>query len=236
MKLSTLGCAMLLAMSTMSATAFAQDEAEDDYKPFAATLTATTDYVWRGASQTDGGPAFQVDFNYTAPFGMYVGAFASNVDFGEDDPAEWESDFYIGYNVDLGEHVNFDVMLNRYTYGAASDQNWNDLITKTTVFDHYSLTLAYSNDSWATGKDGYYAALGGDWELPAGFTLGVSYGRSFFSTPADIEDYSDYSVSVGHDFGPLNLSVGWYGTDKAGKRVNGDSADNRVAVTATVNL
>lgn len=235
MKSYTLGCALLFALSSMSAPAFAQDEAEDDYKPFSATLAVTSDYVWRGASQTSEDPAFQAGATYTAPFGLYLGAWTSNVDFGGGDP-DWERDYYIGYNTDFGQYVNFDVMVNRYTYGGASDLDWNELITKTTFFENYSLTLAYSNDSWATEEDGYYAALGGNWSLPHDFSIGASYGRSMFSNKAGIEDYSDYSVSVGKTFGPLTLSVAYIDTDKAGERVNGSNGGDRVVVTATVGL
>jgi uncharacterized protein (TIGR02001 family) len=236
MKSSTLACALLLALSSVSTAAFAQDEeAAAEYKPFSATLAVTTDYVWRGISQTNEDPAFQAGATYTSKIGVYAGAWTSNVDFGGGDP-NWERDFYIGYNTDFGDKINFDVMVNRYTYSSASDLNWNELITKTTFLKTYSLTLAYSNDSWATDESGYYAALGGSWTLPHDFTLGASYGRSMFSNKAGIEDYSDYSVSVGKAFGPLALSVAYIDTDKAGKRVGGDNAGSRVVVTATVAL
>lgn len=235
MKSSTLACSMLLALSAVSTSAFAQDEDSEEYKPFSATLAVTSDYVWRGASQTNEDPAFQAGATYTSKAGIYAGLWTSNVDFGEGDP-DWERDFYIGYNTDFGDKVNFDVMVNRYTYSGASDLNWNELITKTTFLETYSLTLAYSNDSWATDENGYYAALAGNWSLPHDFTIGASYGRSMFSNKAGIEDYSDYSVSIGKTFGPLALSLVYIDTDKAGERVNGSNGGDRVVLTATVSL
>ncbi|MFT4248345.1 MAG: TorF family putative porin [Pseudomonas sp.] len=235
MKSSALACTLLLALSSVSTAAFAQDEGSDDYKPFSATLAVTSDYVWRGISQTNEDPAFQAGATYTSKVGLYVGAWTSNVDFGEGDP-DWERDFYVGYNTDFGDKVNFDVMVNRYTYSGASDLNWNELITKTTFLKTYSLTLAYSNDSWATDQDGYYAGLAGNWSLPHDFTIGASYGRSLFSNKAGIEDYSDYSVSVGKSFGPLALSLAYIDTDKAGERVGGSNGGDRVVFTATIGL
>ena len=154
MKTRKLGIA--LAATMLAAVPFASfaQEAEDDYKPFSATLAATSDYVWRGISQTNEDPAFQAGVTYTSKVGIYAGAWTSNVDFGAGDP-DWERDFNIGYNTDIGEHVNFDVMVNRYTYGGASDLNWNELITKTTFYKTYYVTLTYSNDSWATDENGY---------------------------------------------------------------------------------
>ena len=235
MKTRKLGIA--LAATMLAAVPFASfaQEAEDDYKPFSATLAATSDYVWRGISQTNEDPAFQAGVTYTSKVGIYAGAWTSNVDFGAGDP-DWERDFNIGYNTDIGEHVNFDVMVNRYTYSGASASNWNELITKTTFYKTYYVTLTYSNDSWATDENGYYAGVGANWSLPHDFTVGASYGRSMFSNKAGIEDYSDYSVSLGKTFGPLSLSLAYIDTDKAGERVGGSNAGDRVVFTATVGL
>ena len=66
-------------------SAFAQ-EAEEEESPFSATFAVTTDYVFRGVSQTDNEPAFQAGASYSAPFGLYAGVWASNVDFGAGGP------------------------------------------------------------------------------------------------------------------------------------------------------
>ena len=66
-KLATALATALLLSLPMSA--FAQ-EAEEEESPFSATFTATSDYVFRGVSQTDNKPAFQVGATYSAPFGL----------------------------------------------------------------------------------------------------------------------------------------------------------------------
>ena len=85
MKTRKLGIA--LAATMLAAVPFASfaQEAEDDYKPFSATLAATSDYVWRGISQTNEDPAFQAGVTYTSKVGIYAGAWTSNVDFGAGD-------------------------------------------------------------------------------------------------------------------------------------------------------
>src|SRR5690606_38994644 len=116
--------------------------AQDGGSPFSWEVTAVSDYVWRGTSQSDENPTGQVGFTYTSPVGLYAGVWASGVDFGPGDPS-YEVDGFIGYNVDLGESVNFDIMLNRYSYPDAGELNFNELITTTTFADTYSLTVAY---------------------------------------------------------------------------------------------
>ena len=93
-KLATALATALLLSLPMSA--FAQ-EAEEEESPFSATFAVTTDYVFRGVSQTDNEPAFQAGASYSAPFGLYAGVWASNVDFGEGGP-DYEVDYYVGWN------------------------------------------------------------------------------------------------------------------------------------------
>ena len=54
------------------------------------------------------------------------------------------------------------------------------------------------------------------------------------SNSTGIDDYSDFSVGVNRDFGPLNLAVGYYGTDSAGDDNFGDAADNRFMLTLSI--
>ena len=71
---------------------------------FTGNVAATTNYVWRGVTQIDDGPAVQGGLDYAHDSGFYVGTWASNVDFdGENDP-QYELDLYGGYG---GEAGNF---------------------------------------------------------------------------------------------------------------------------------
>jgi|TARA_R110002050_G_scaffold124942_2_gene244312 uncharacterized protein (TIGR02001 family) len=60
------------------------------------TVNATSDYTFNGVSQTDNSPALQASLDYAADDGWYVGAWASNVDFGGGDDTWLELDFYAG--------------------------------------------------------------------------------------------------------------------------------------------
>ena len=219
-------CAALIAAPL---AASAQD---GEASPFSWNVTAVSDYVFRGASQTDEDPTAQAGFTDTAPVGLYAGVWGSGVDFGEGDP-DYEVDYFIGYNVDVSEQVNFDVMLNRYSYPGASDLNYNELITKTTFAETYSLTVAYTNDVWNSGSDGWYYAVGGEWGLPAEFSLAANVGRSTFDDGVGV-DYTDWNVGVSRPVGPVTLGLGYYGTDGKGKDNFGKLADSRVVFTISV--
>jgi|LNAP01.1.fsa_nt_gb uncharacterized protein (TIGR02001 family) len=233
--------ALIVALAALPFASSAQEAVaeEEASSPWSASLAVTTDYVWRGVSQTDGDPAFQAGLTYTTPIGIYVGVWGSNIEFGSD--ADYEVDGFVGYNVDFGEKVNFDVNLTRYAYPNEGALNWNELITKTTFLEHYSLTVAYSDDTWATDESGLYYALGTSWELPAGFGIAAGVGRSDFSSDAGIDDYTDYNVGLSKSFGPATASVTYYSSDNNGKDQffgpSGDeSADGRVVFAVTVAL
>lgn len=63
------------------ATAPALTQAEDTVHSLTANVALTSNYFFRGVSQTNNGPAVQGGFDYTyKPLGLYVGLWGSNVD------------------------------------------------------------------------------------------------------------------------------------------------------------
>lgn len=220
-----------LAAAALSLASFAAS-AQDAESPFSWNVTAVSDYMFRGVSQTDEDPTLQAGFTYTSPVGLYAGVWGSGVDFGPGDPST-EVDFLIGYGVDVTENVNFDVLLNRYTYPGASEMNYNELITTTTFAEQYTFTVAYSNDVWNSSTDGWYFGVGGEWALPEQFTLNANVGRSTFEDGI-AKDYTDFNIGVSRQFGLFNLGLGYYGTDGNGRDNSGRLADNRVVFTVGV--
>ncbi|MCW4472050.1 TorF family putative porin [Xanthomonas sp. H13-6] len=221
-----------VACAVLSSASFAVLAQEETSSPISWEIGAVSDYVFRGASQTDENPTGQAGITYTAPFGLYVGTWASGVDFGDGDP-DFEVDYFVGYGFDIGDSVNFDVMLNRYTYPGASELNYNELITTTSFAENYSLTVAYSNDVWASDTDGWYYGIGGEWGLPNDFSLSASIGRSTFDSGV-AEDYTDWGVGVSKSFGIVSVGLNYYGTDSKGDTNFGKLADDRVVLSVKV--
>lgn len=221
----------LATAAVLSLASFAASAQQAD-SPYSWNVTAVSDYVFRGVSQTDEDPTLQAGFTYTSPVGLYAGVWGSGVDFGPGDPST-ELDYLIGYGVDVTDSVNIDVLLNRYTYLGASELNYNELITTTTFADQYKLTVAYSNDVWNSGTDGWYYGVGGEWALPQEFTLAASVGRSTFEQGI-AKDYTDFNIGVSRQFGLFNLGLGYHGTDGNGRDNSGKLADNRVVFTVAI--
>lgn len=71
-------------------------------------LTLTSDYIWRGLSQTWGGPAAQVTVTADHSSGAYFSFFASNVAPQFVPNANLETDWSLGYKTKAGE-VDLDL-------------------------------------------------------------------------------------------------------------------------------
>jgi uncharacterized protein (TIGR02001 family) len=137
MKVAYLAAALALASAGAAA---AQESPAQSPSPAAVEETGgtdisfnaalTSDYVYRGVSQTDEEPALQAGVD-VAVGGVYYGAWASNVDFG--DGTDAEVDFYFGIKPTAGVWA-FDFGAIYYAYvGAPDDTEWNYLELKGAV-------------------------------------------------------------------------------------------------------
>jgi uncharacterized protein (TIGR02001 family) len=135
---------------------------------FHATLTAKTDYIWRGYSKTSENFALQVNLDYEHTSGGFLGISVTNVDFDDDEfnnPARVEMTPYLGWTFKLSDDWRFDAQWTRYFYdgnifGQQSDYNefylllhYNDIFTAQAAFseDYYNQGHA-SGDYELTGR------------------------------------------------------------------------------------
>lgn len=211
----------------------AQDDSEGDDEESSLSWNAavTSDYRFRGLSQTDGKPALQLGIDYGFENGLYVGAWGSNVDFG--DSTDAEVDTYIGWNRDLSDSANLDLQLVRYNYinqPSDTDYAYSEFIAKLSLHEQYGIQLGYTNGYFNESLDSLYLGLDGSWGIGNGFNLTASAGYTTVSG-ADYEDYADYSLGVNRDFGPVNVGLVYVGTDSSGKTNFAETADETVVLT-----
>jgi uncharacterized protein (TIGR02001 family) len=111
MRLQATCAAFAAALATMTAAGAASAQDVD----VAFNVVASTDYVFRGFSQTTEDPALSGGVDLTSG-SFYAGAWASNVDFGDD--TDFEFDVYGGYRGEAGGFA-LDVGVVGYFYGNA---------------------------------------------------------------------------------------------------------------------
>ena len=209
--------------------------------PWSGSLAATTDYVFRGVSQTYGGGALQGGLNYQNPAGWFAGSWASNVDpypFGSDSA---EVNVYAGYGWALASDWTARASYTRYLYAWDSRHKPYDYgeVAATVGFrDLLALTVSYQPDSTRASTLGYVRnkpssayELTGQWPLPRGFAL-VGGGGYYDLTHLYGVGYWSANAGVRYVRGRFSLDVARYFGDAVVRRLFADaSADGRWVAT-----
>jgi len=170
-----------------------------------ANVGATSNYLWRGVSQTDDAAAISGGIDYANESGFYAGTWASNIDFGDD--ASAELDFYLGFSGQLNEDVSYDVGYIYYAYpdSAESDSsNEYDFgeIYGSLSYSYFSISASYgvNNDDGAEFADSsLYISADAEFEVADGLTLAFHIGDYSYDDSMVAQDYNDYGVSLSKD-------------------------------------
>lgn len=215
MKCNTTAAAVALAVLAFSnVTASAQEAAPEHQVSYNAALTS--DYRYRGLSQTSFDPALQGGADYVhGPTGWYVGTWLSTIkwtkDLGGDGNIEW--DIYGGKRGQLGESVTYDVGGLYYLYPS------NSLSPSANTFELYGRLgfgpayVKYSRSTTnlfgtANSKGSGYLDVGADIDVGNGFLLNLHAGRQEVRHNSQ-SSYTDYKVGVTKDLGVATVSLAW---------------------------
>jgi uncharacterized protein (TIGR02001 family) len=105
---------MKIALAAAAATLALAGAASAQELKASYNVGVTSDYVFRGVSQTQEDPALQGGIDLSYGIG-YAGVWASNVDFGANDP-KTEIDFYAGVKPTVGDtSLDFGVLYYGYS-------------------------------------------------------------------------------------------------------------------------
>jgi uncharacterized protein (TIGR02001 family) len=222
MKLAFASAAAAAALLATAGAAHAQTP------DVAWNVAVTSDYVFRGASQTDEEPALQGGVDLTFDSGFYAGAWASNVDFGDDTDAE--VDLYGGYRGEAGG-FSLDVGAIVYLYVNAPDLAED--------YDYVELKAAASR---AVGP----VTLGGAVYYSPDF-FGIDDSATYVEANATFAPAAKWTISgavgyqyldVNDDYGTWNAGVAYAVTDNIvidaryhGADIDGPLTDDRAVAT-----
>jgi uncharacterized protein (TIGR02001 family) len=206
-----------------------------DAADFSGSVAVTTDYVFRGVSQTQGDPALQLGLKLAFEPGVYVSSWASNVDYGSAVGSDAEVDYVVGWAGELSPTWALDVNLTRYTYPGTNDDldlDYNELVGTLTWDGRWFGVLGYSNDVFATGESGTYVQLGARLPLSDTWTLEGSIAHyALGSTYAD--DYQHATLSAVYTRGPLALRFNGHVPGDSAEDLFGDVGEPRIEISAT---
>ena len=168
----------------------------------AASVSATSDYVWRGFSKSGGDPTVQGQFDWQHDGGAYLGVFVSGLDFaaaygggyrryGAGDGAEIEFVPYLGYSTALSPAWRVEAQVAQYLFdddvlgGSASYQegyllaHYRDLVSAELAYapdayDQDAATLNLQATARYPLSQAWTLSAGGGW-FEAGRVLGADY-------------------------------------------------------------
>jgi uncharacterized protein (TIGR02001 family) len=206
--------------------------AEEPASPhtLSANITLTTDYVFRGVSQTQNGPAIQGGVDYSHSSGFYLGTWASNVDWvsqGYETNNSMEIDLYGGFKGKVAESFGYDVGVITYYYpgdkitGANSPNttevylggSWEFLSAK------YSYTASNQFVGWGTEADPTGKTQGSYYiEGAANYAFGDGWGVMAHIGYQSVKDndpatYTDWKLGVSKDVGFGVFALAYTDTD-----------------------
>lgn len=193
-----------------------------------ANVGATTNYVFRGESQTDDGPAVQGGIDWIHKIGLYAGAWASNVENRRGDDG-FEIDLYAGFNFDLGNTMGIDVGAIAYEY---TDNNFDDAQEIYFGFQYGDLSVTYFDGEYDRGGDYYYLDAKYTLALQNNFKLKFHYGHREADGPNN--DANDVSMGISKKFGDYDIGLTFTSYD--GDRSGDDEDELFATVTRTFDI
>lgn len=204
------------------------------YAEVSANIGVTSNYLWRGVSQTQDDVAVSGGVDYSHESGFYVGAWASNVNFGttetvdvvdgggsvigtatvNKDDHQYELDVYAGFAGEAGG-FGYDIGVVHYAYPEADgDADFTELAVSgsfsvVTIGANYTFHSEVDDGLFTEGDIYYFASAG--LELPQDFGLSFTVGHYAFDVDGDVIDGDKLDVDYTHYQADLSKSAGDFG-------------------------
>jgi uncharacterized protein (TIGR02001 family) len=235
---------LLASVSLLPLAAYADDATHSDVYNFFAnpsgSVAFTSDYVFRGITQSDERFAAQGALNFGQSTGPYLGFWGSNVDFNDGDEATVEIDVSGGYKWNWGP-VAMDAGAVYYAYpGASSNLDydyWEGKLAASAPLGPVTFTgSAFVSPDYFAGSD-TAVYLNGAASVPVfdtGFTANAAVGHQWIDDEASfgVPDYTDWTAGVSYAWEKFTFGVSYYDTN-LGKADCADGCESRVVGTIT---
>lgn len=187
-------------------------------------LGLTSDYRFRGISQSQNAPAVQGGVDYTHSSGFYIGNWNSSVSSQVyTNGAGVESDLYAGFKKDIYKGLTIDLGTYNYFYprattSASTGSNYDTYeafagLGYGPVAVKYSQTLGNGYFGTANARGTQYYQADVNYPLPfKGFekvSLLAHAGHTNVANSSNL-DYNDFNVGAGYDLNGWQLAAKWY--------------------------
>jgi uncharacterized protein (TIGR02001 family) len=197
-----------------------------------ASVAFVSDYVFRGISQTEGGPAIQGSMDWSSDM-FYAGAWGSSTDLGVGE--SMELDLYVGVTPTTGP-VSWDIALVGYFYPNADDTAEADYYeglvgASFDLTDQFAIggQVAYTPEYFGNGGDGTYYEVNGSFSPSDVLSFSAAYGVQDIDFAPD--SYNTWNIGAQYAMHGFTLGLMYTDTEDAfdnGYVADETNADERV--------
>ncbi|MEM0966724.1 MAG: TorF family putative porin [Verrucomicrobiota bacterium] len=199
---------ILPAAAVFACASLVTASAQDGDLPIDGNIGVTSNYVFRGVSQTGNDAAVQGGLDFADESGIYIGTWVSNINFA----GGTELDVYGGFAGEIGDGIGYDVGVIGYIYPAADeDANFAEVYLGLS-WDFLSAGVAYTfiseiDDGYFTDGDAFFYVAGG-FDLDDSWSVGLTVGYYLFDFSSDGDYvYGQLDLGKSTDFGDFTFSV-----------------------------
>lgn len=187
---------------------------------FGGNVAVTSDYIYRGYSETNDKGALQLDLHASALSGTFIGVWTSTLDSRFRPWADLELQEYIGQRFDLSSAWNTTLTASNHSYVGghqAYSSDYQEITASVSYLDRWTFSLSaapnalrywgkYRGEYPAGRYPAYDADTSGQWLIAKGLfvTGGIGY---YLLTGNDSEPLS--RPSIGYAYGNVGLAYEW---------------------------
>lgn len=163
---------------------------------FESNVALSSEYMWRGMTQSDGQAAISGGFDIAGESGAYFGVWGSNVEYGDD--ATMELDYYLGYAGETEGGLSYDIGYLLYDFPGA-DYDAEEI--------YLGLGYSFFGVTYYAGQDDIPDTV--EFSVALGETgVGLTYGDF-----DEVGKYTILSYDLPIDLAGLTVSLSWNDID-----------------------
>ena len=192
-----------------------------------------TDYIYRGVSLLDSGPALQGGVEGSFAGNFIVGASAVRIDrqwlYYQDVDDHVQLDFYGGADFGCGPHCRARVLFSRYEFPGPDTRDWSEVTAAVELFDRVGLSYSWSPEGLGSKVITRTTEAWLQQPFSQATTVEVGYGRVEISR----FNYWYAHAGVSHRIGSFVFGLTQYVGDPGLEHLLLDSHSNRLVLTVS---
>jgi uncharacterized protein (TIGR02001 family) len=195
-------------------------------------VSLTSDYIFRGVSQSNQQPALQGGIEYAAGSGLYAGSWGSSIHWLSDlsttvapISSRLELDVYGGYRGKFSDAMRYDIGALYYTYPGSFPDGFNcantlELYAGLTITASEKLQLGAKYSLATTDLFGYvdssgsgYLDISANYALAEGWSVSAHAGKQWIKGNTGFA-YNDWKLGLTRSFSnAVSVGLAYAGTD-----------------------